>query len=247
MCYTAVEIFYVKINHDKDADTMNFHPGFKSKYFYLLGALLLFFLITPFLIYDKIGDTIVSILLSLIIVLCINLITFSRLLLWTSIVLGLISIVTYCILMFYHRTQLFNVIHHIAVLTFLLIMLAYIVISIAKHKTVTAETLLGAVCGYFLLGVTWTEVYLLILSVDPNAFSDHSTYISYRAYAHHFLYYSFETLTTLGYGDILPLSGIARTFSWLEAVTGQIYLAVWIAQLVGLRIAQAMNGKTPSA
>ena len=48
-------------------------------------------------------------------------------------------------------------------------------------------------------------------------------------------------MTTLGYGDVLPISDFARTCAWLEAVTGQIYLAVWISQLVGLRITQEMK------
>jgi len=55
-------------------------------------------------------------------------------------------------------------------------------------------------------------------------------------YSDNFIYYSFVTLTTLGYGDIVPSSELARTVSWLEAVYGQIYLTVLIAQLVALYI-----------
>ena len=54
-----------------------------------------------------------------------------------------------------------------------------------------------------------------------------------------FIYYSFVTLTTLGYGDITPLSAFARTFAWMEAVVGQLFLAVLVARMVGLRLLEA--------
>ena len=56
-------------------------------------------------------------------------------------------------------------------------------------------------------------------------------------------YFSFVTLTTLGYGDVLPISRVARSFATLEAVIGQLYLAVVIASLVGIQINQRARGK----
>jgi hypothetical protein len=55
------------------------------------------------------------------------------------------------------------------------------------------------------------------------------------------LYFSFVTLTTLGYGDIVPVGNMARTFCWLEAVVGQMYIAVLVARLVGLHIANSSS------
>jgi hypothetical protein len=60
----------------------------------------------------------------------------------------------------------------------------------------------------------------------------------------HVLYFSFTTLTTLGYGDIVPVSAIARALTSIEAITGQIYLAVLVARLVGLNIAESMGQET---
>ncbi len=51
------------------------------------------------------------------------------------------------------------------------------------------------------------------------------------------IYFSMCTLTTVGYGDIVPVARFARTLAWLEAVTGQLYLAILVARLVGLQIA----------
>jgi voltage-gated potassium channel Kch len=64
---------------------------------------------------------------------------------------------------------------------------------------------------------------------------------SIRDMSTHFTYYSFVTLTTLGYGDITPLTPTAKAFSFVEAVFGQIYIAVLIARLVGLHIAHSMK------
>ena len=50
-----------------------------------------------------------------------------------------------------------------------------------------------------------------------------------------FTYYSFVTLTTVGYGDIVPVSALARWLVWLEAVAGQFYMAVFVARLIGLQ------------
>ena len=63
-----------------------------------------------------------------------------------------------------------------------------------------------------------------------------------------FIYYSFVTLTTVGYGDITPVSPPARTLSWLEAMMGQFYIAVLVAFLVGIRISQGLvkSGETSS-
>ena len=54
-----------------------------------------------------------------------------------------------------------------------------------------------------------------------------------------FIYFSFSTMSTLGYGDIVPVSRLARSLSWLEALTGQLYLTILVARLVGLHIANA--------
>jgi hypothetical protein len=73
----------------------------------------------------------------------------------------------------------------------------------------------------------------------PNA------YILQPDYAHVLTYFSFVTLTTVGYGDISPVSAATRTLSWMEAITGQFYLAVIVAGLVGLLAAKGKRGSMP--
>ena len=100
---------------------------------------------------------------------------------------------------------------------------------------VDLDRLMGSLCIYLLLGVLWAAYYALLQLLDPNAF--HYTATPAQALpASHFLYHSFVTLTTLGYGDIVPVSPLARTAAYLEAVVGQIYLTVLVASLVGRHV-----------
>jgi voltage-gated potassium channel len=107
---------------------------------------------------------------------------------------------------------------------------------------VTWNTVCGALCVYLLAGAIWANVYLLIYLLDTGSFAGASmvagTLDSPGALDRHsaaFLYYSFTTLGTLGLGDVTPRSPLTRTLSWMEAVFGQVYLAVLVARLIGLQ------------
>ena len=102
---------------------------------------------------------------------------------------------------------------------------------------VSGDTLRGAVCVYVLLGVAWAVAYRFVGFLEPDAFNIAGHFVDQgRSLALH-IYFSFVTLTTLGYGDISPISPIARTLALLEAAAGQIYVAITIARLVSMYIA----------
>lgn len=107
-----------------------------------------------------------------------------------------------------------------------------IIRGIFQERQVSVDLLCGAVTAYILIGISWAFIYLYIELMNPGsfAFSEHTSAID-RAPA--LFYFSFVTLTTLGYGDVLPLSGIARTFAYLQAITGVMYGAIFVAILVG--------------
>lgn len=107
---------------------------------------------------------------------------------------------------------------------------------------VTQDSLSGALSVYLLFGAVWASVYFLVYLLDPTSFA--STIDSLAAPRQPadlsnseatFIYYSFVTLSTLGFGDIYPTSQLTRTLSWMEAVLGQMYLAVLVARLVALQ------------
>lgn len=105
---------------------------------------------------------------------------------------------------------------------------------------VTLNRVVGALCLYLLLGVLWTVAYGLVELFAPGAFQYASN--DGGDALEHFLYYSFVTLTTLGYGDLTPLHPVARTLAYLEAVVGQLYVAVLVASLVGRHSAALGSG-----
>jgi ion channel len=139
---------------------------------------------------------------------------------------------------------------------FLLYITIMILSQVLSARRVTLDTIAGAVCAYFLIGLAWAFVYRATFAVDP-----HSFLFASRSFAHifedqkrlepqlmHFAYYSFATLTTTGFGDITPASGASRAMSVLEAMAGQFFIAVLIARLVSLEIVHStrLDPSTPA-
>lgn len=110
---------------------------------------------------------------------------------------------------------------------------------------VTMNTIYGAVSVYLLIGLAWAFLFGLIEYFHPGTFyipdelDAHTT--SPQQQFNALSYYSFTTLTTLGFGDINAVLPIARTLSYLEAVLGQLYLTILMARLVGLYVTTAKN------
>lgn len=104
---------------------------------------------------------------------------------------------------------------------------------------------MGAIVAYLLIGLQWSLIYGYIEHVHPGSFSIPANMLSQgsaqiaAAPVSVLLYFSFVTLATLGYGDITPISAVARTFAWFEAIVGQLYIAVTIARLVGMDVAES--------
>ena len=102
---------------------------------------------------------------------------------------------------------------------------------------VTPDTIAGAICFYLLLGVIWALIYALVEIAHPGSFLDGGRPVGSgggHSLVPELLYLSLATLSTLGYGDILPVTPQARMLAALEGIIGPLYLAVLIARLVGL-------------
>ncbi len=129
----------------------------------------------------------------------------------------------------------------LAGLGFGILFLGYTAGTILQHvmhrRQVDADLLYGAVASYLLIGIAWALLYSLLEWIQPGSFqhtaSDDLAWDD-------FLYYSFVTLTTLGYGDLTPLSAHVRSFAMLEAITGVFYVAILVARLVGLHLVQSV-------
>ena len=116
------------------------------------------------------------------------------------------------------------------------LLLSFVVITISgqmlRAEKVDRSLIASAITIYLLLGAIWSKAYQTIYIVNPEAFEAPGVDPDYALV--HFLYYSYVTLTTLGYGDIIPVSPIARILSATEAITGVLFTAILIARLVSL-------------
>ena len=104
---------------------------------------------------------------------------------------------------------------------------------IIKSETVSREVVYAAMLLYILIAKLWAMIYMLLYLINSASFNLPGG----QGNLLEFEYYSFVTLTTLGFGDITPLTNVAKMFSVLEAVVGQLYLVVVIAWFVGMRVA----------
>jgi hypothetical protein len=111
-------------------------------------------------------------------------------------------------------------------------------VQVFKEERVTANHIQGAVAIYLLLGLMWGFLYEATVLQDPGAFVRASSSLpdSVDMLKRDLLYYSFTTLTTVGYGDIVPVHPFVRMLAVLEAIVGQLFPAILITWLVSMQI-----------
>lgn len=127
---------------------------------------------------------------------------------------------------------------------FMLFILSHLLRFVVVTRRVSGDLIFASLCAYLIIGVIWAYIYLMMALVTPEAFSiDTGLEQGYSALLRELLYYSYVTLTTLGYGDITPVTPIARSWSAMEAIVGQLYLTVIVARLMGLYIATELAGR----
>ena len=114
-----------------------------------------------------------------------------------------------------------------------------ILVAVMRNSFDRIQALFGAICAYLLVGLAWALAYAALESVDAESFqyirrleSDIQIGSSHMTALSQLVYFSFVTMSTLGYGDIIPLTHEAQTLAWMQAVTGQLFLAVLVAKLV---------------
>ena len=132
-----------------------------------------------------------------------------------------------------------DVVHPAVFLVCALLLLAFVIAHLLRFvlraPVVTVEVLCGSIAAYLMLGLMWTVAYWLVDQLTPGgAFSFNTNGGGQSINGFTGFYFSFITLSTVGYGDITPVSRFARWLAALEAMTGLLYVAVLIARLVSL-------------
>lgn len=115
-----------------------------------------------------------------------------------------------------------------------------LVTNLLSIRVITADLIFCAISIYLLIGIMWAGIYSVLEVIAPGSFSDNTD----------LLYFSFVTLTTVGFGDVAPLSVLTRRLAVFEAAMGSIYMAVIIAMIVGrymsMQVEQTSESKSSS-
>ena len=145
----------------------------------------------------------------------------------------------------------FTVPRHVLVILFFAFIALTILSHVLRDERVSFDKICAALCSYLLLGVIFATLYSLMEFLDPGMFLTGGKVIPqgdpgafYGEGLGQAIYFSFTTLTTLGYGDISGATPVAKNLSVLEAIIGQIYLVVLVARLVGLEISHSKDEKS---
>jgi hypothetical protein len=207
----------------------------ENKYNRLLTSIILLYLVSPFLVDQKLGDLIGVFVFSLSLVLIVYQINRSKLVLRFNISLVFVGLLFKS---FSSLDQINLKVWRLLELSSKLIFLAFICLSVYSilrelipAERVTSDIIKGGICVYFLFGFSWAVTYDIVHLFDVDSFNP----VSVDTTRADLLHFSFSTLTTVGYGDISPASNMARVLANLEGIVGVMYPAVFIARLVGLQ------------
>jgi len=143
------------------------------------------------------------------------------------------------------------IVYHCFAAVFFAFAVAVILKRIFQRQTIRSDDVIGALCGYLLAAAAWANAYALVYLLWPGSYRVADVVASRLGDWHlqrfFFGYFSVMTLTGLGYTDITPTGSPSYSLSWLESVFGQFYIAVVVAQLVGLRLAEVIKRNRPDS
>ncbi|MBA3602835.1 MAG: two pore domain potassium channel family protein [Parachlamydiaceae bacterium] len=142
---------------------------------------------------------------------------------------------------FHYHSMIYMALAHLFSSIFTLVAIIILMRKILHASKVNAELIFGAMMVYLLSGILWANFYFIEDIICPGCFNgvgilnfDNTNFLSIYEQQFNFLYYSFATLATLGMGDITPLSHLAKSLTAMEAMFGQLFVAIIIAKLVSV-------------
>jgi len=134
-----------------------------------------------------------------------------------------------------------NAISSLTNILFFDLIVVLFILQIARAKTVTPQVIMESINGYLLLGMSFSILIALVCVIDPTAFSFKHLAEQMNpsvSYVSNYIYFGFVTLSTLGYGDVVPITHAAKSLSIFISITGQMYVAIIIAALVSKYLGQ---------
>ena len=204
-------------------------PILNKRFSYLFFTIVLLFLLRPFIEGLSTLNFVTNLFLWFVVISCVWAVQQERKHQWFVMIVAVAAILA-GILDSVLQSTLTSWVSKITLLFFLVYAVVAILIYLARQEKVTSDMIMAAASEYVLIGILWTFLYSILEAVYPGSFSFTGNELEPAG----FLYYSFVTLTTTGYGDVLPISVQARSLAILEMITGQLFIAILVARLVGL-------------
>ena len=199
-----------------------------------LIAVVLLFVVSPFVELIPGGNLIETVLITLVLVMGVLAVGRRRRTLVVAVILALPAFIGKWVNHFRPDlvpTEVFLV----TGLLFVIFVEAHLLGFILRAPRVNSEVLCAGISTYLLLGLSWSFAYLLVAQLAPDAFFlNNGTTTGHSLHGADAFYFSLITLSTVGYGDIIPVSNVARMLAAMEAITGSLFVAVFIARLVAL-------------
>jgi len=209
-----------------------------KRFSYLFFTIILLFLVRPFLEHAITANIVTNIFFWLIIISCVWAVHEKRKYQWFSIVTASVAILM-GVMDFFLQNVVTSWASQITIVLFLGYAVSVILFYLFRQKTVSSDLIMAAASEYVLIGILWTFLFYILEEVYPGSFSFPGSKMNPAG----FLYFSFVTLTTTGYGDVLPVSAQARSLAMLEMIMGQLFMAITVARLVGLYTASSSHAK----
>ena len=210
-------------------------PWFKSVFFYLIAAILLQILVAPLLQPYIRLRILLDIFSSITIIIAMFAASRKKHHIALAVILALPMILSLWA-KYFLVSDVVVVLGRFCGIAFLGFVIVQVSKFIYRSVAVTKDVIFAAIVVYLLMAVMWELIYLLLELLQPGAFNIPDRLI--EGHQQVFLYFSLVTITTLGYGDITPITEMATALSTLESFIGQIYLVVVVAWLVGMHVSQ---------
>ena len=198
---------------------------------FLLLSVLLYLILTPFLQGDRIGEMILVFSLYIVMVAASVELAANHLMVRPTIPLAVLSVVL-GLIHYFHPSRAVNFFHFAVLVAFLGFVAVGLFLYLGRPGAITPGHLYGSVSLYFIIALLWAGIYSLIHTGYPGAFLETGPAMHAKVPGGSLLYSSLATLTTLSFGDIVPVHPVARTFAALESATGILYIAITVARLV---------------
>ncbi|HKN13292.1 MAG TPA: potassium channel family protein [Candidatus Binatus sp.] len=222
------------------------HHNWPGRFTFLLATILLLLVTQPMFVGHAFAQNIATATISLVLLAALYAFRATRIYFVIASVLLVPSIGCRLALLFTSNPTV-EVVSAISSGLFLAVTVIALVSRLFIVRSVTLDTISAAICAYLLTGVTFAYAFAVVELQHPGSFSaalfqrPAGRVAPLIASLHSFVYYSFVCLTTTGFGDIAPISEGARSLSVMESVFGQLYVAILIARLVSLEVAQSMT------